>query len=151
MSDYRQPVISTIGVTHEKELALIDARDIIHERGDDVVIKTNIESAVNRDTFGSIKSRTNTPTFTFKAYPINFSPTDEQRDNAGLKERTQVIVYTAMQDWMDEGYTLNNLRQLDMIKWRLTMKSVTYEIRDKALNSQFSDTYLYVTLGLNKV
>jgi hypothetical protein len=148
---YKQPAVSTIGVIHEKEHALIDCRDIIWERGNDVKFLVNNNSAVNRDKFNAIKSIDNwTPAFTIKAYPINYSPTEKDMLNAGIKERTQVIIYTAMQDWNDNGYTLQNLKNLDMVRWRISLNGEMYEMRDKNLVSHYYNTFLYVTLGLNK-
>lgn len=153
MSSYKLPAIATIGIQHEKELALIDARDYCWERGKQIKLRLHEEQTITRDRFGSIKKRdlAASPELTFYAYPITFNPTDKQMEESGIREKTQVIAYTAMLDWTDAGYTLTTLKDLDSIRMTVIIESAKYEIRDKALNSQFSDTYLYVVLGLNRI
>lgn len=150
---YMQPAISTIGITHEKELALIDARNAIWERGSDIIINLNEEQKITRDKFGTIKKRENvsSPQLTFKAYPIKWNPTEKELDRAGIKERVHVTVKTAMQDWNDAGYDIDTLKDVNSIRATIIINGAKYEIKDKVLESQFADTYLYVLLGLNKI
>lgn len=151
MSDYKQPAIATIGIIHEKEHALIDARDMIWERGESIEIRLHNESTVDRDKFNTIKKRNNTsPELNYKAFPITFNPTVEEMKGTGLKEKCQVVVYTAMLEWNDGGYTLERLEDIDLTRATVIVRGATYEISDKALNSQYYDTFLYVVLGLNR-
>lgn len=153
MSGYMNPAISDIGTTHEQELALIDARDVIRERGQQIEIRLHVEQKITRDKFGSIKNRGTvlTDERTFYAYPINYNPTDKELDRAGIRERVQVTAKTAMLDWNDAGYTMETLKTIDSIRATVIIAGTKYEIRDKVLESQFRDTYLYVLLGLNLI
>lgn len=153
MSGYMDPAISDIGVALETDHALRDARDIIRERGKLIEIRLHQEQKITRDKFNSIKNRGTgtTPELPFYAYPITFNPTDKEIDAAGLRERTQVLVKTAMLDWNDAGYTMETLKQPDSIRATVIISGVKYEIRDKVLESQMGDTFLYVLLGLNKI
>lgn len=153
MSEYNKPAISRPGVQHEKEHALIDARDIIWERGEQITIRLYEEDTIVRDQFNSIVKREagEVTDRLFYSYPVIYSPTDKDMEKAGIRERTRVIVYTAMQDWIDYEYTLDTLKDLNSIRMSVIINGAKYEIVDKALQSQFADTYLYVVLGLNRV
>lgn len=153
MSDWNSPAISTIGTGHSKEQALMDARDIIQELGKQIIIKPFTESSVTRDKFNSIKKTNNsgiTP-FTLYAFPITFNPTEKELEEAGIREKTEVLIKTAMKDWTDQGYTMATLKSIDSIRLRVLISGATYEIVTKQLDSQYSDTYLYIHLGLNRV
>ena len=153
MGDWKNPAISTTGVQHEEDGALRDAQAIIWERGEQIIIRLNAEQTITRDRFNSIKKR-NIPaptTLTFYAYPIIFNPTDKQREDSGLRERTQVILHTAMLDWTAAGFAMTTLKDINSIKASVIIDGAKYEIRDKALRSMFSNTYLYVVLGLNRI
>ena len=56
-----------------------------------------------------------------------------------------------MLDWNDAGYTMETLKTIDSIRATVIIAGSKYEIRDKVLESQFGNTYLYVLLGLNKI
>ena len=144
--------ISTIGVTMEKEQALSDARDIIRERGAPVIIRLHEEQKITRDRFNTIKKRdtTQTPGITFYAFPIIYNPTAKQREAAGIREVTQVLIKTATLDWNDNGFTMKILKDIDSIRATVIIDGAKYEIRDKQLDSQYQDTCLYVHLGLNR-
>lgn len=135
----------------EKCNALKDAENIIIERGIPIKIRLYTESNVSRDKYGSIKTRSSAIEISTYSYPTIFNPTDQERDNAGLRERTGVIIYTAMRTWNQAGYTMARLQTIDLIRSRIIINGVSYEIKDKALHSHFYDTFLYITLGLNRV
>lgn len=148
---YMQPAISDI--THEQELSLIDARDIIRERGKQIEIRLHTEQKITRDKFGSIKNRgtAQTDERTFYSYPLTFNPSEKELDRAGIREKVQVLAKTAMLDWNDAGYPMETLKTLDSIRATVIIDGSKYEIRDKVLESQFGGTYLYVLIGLNKI
>jgi len=147
------PAISDIGITHEQTLALMDARDIIRERGQQIEIRLHEEQKITRDKFNSIKNRgtVSTDEITFYAYPVNYNPTEKDLDRAGIREKVQATAKTSMLDWNDAGYTMQRLQSLDSIRATVIIAGSKYEIRDKVLDSQFGNTYLYVLLGLNKI
>jgi len=145
--------ISTIGITLEKEQALKDAQYFIRERGGPVLIRLHEEQKITRDKFNSVKNRdiVQTPGITFYAFPIIFNPTTKQLDAAGIREVTQVLIKTAVQDWLDNGFTMNTLKDINSIRATIIIDGEKYEIKDKQFDSQYQDTFLYIHLGLNKV
>jgi len=153
MGDYKDPAIATIGITHEQELSLIDARDIIRERGQIVIIRLHEEQKITRDRFNSIKKRdtTTTPGINFYAFPIIYNPTDKQLETSGLREKTEVIIKTSVLDWTNAGFTVATLKDINLIRATVIIAGSKYEIKDKQLDSQFGDTFLYIHLGLNRI
>jgi len=149
---YEQPM-STLGVIMEKEQALNDARNIIRERGAPVIIRLHEEQKITRDRFNTIKKRdtTQTPGITFYAFPVIYNPTAKQREDAGIREATQLLIKTAVLDWTDNGFTVDTLKDIDSIRATVIIGGAKYEIRDKQLDSQYQDTFLYIHLGLNRI
>jgi len=150
---YKKSAVSDIGVILEKENALLDARDVIRERGQPVKIVMYEERKIERDRLNTVKKnkRSEAPEIIFYAHPVIYNPTAKQSEEAGLKEQTQVLIKTAVQDWIDNGYTVENLKMIDSLHCKVIIAGAKYEIKDKALSSQFSNTYLYINLGLNEV
>ena len=136
------------GVYLERKYALTDAKFVIDERGDVVEIFLRKEADVARDSYNSIASRNTTSAFHvfMRAFPVQTNPSDKQLEKAGIRERADVIVYTAMQDWINAGKGFNDI---DM-SGRLTviMQGETYELKTKGLVGQMNDTFLYLTMGL---
>ena len=153
MSDWKPPAISTVGLEHEKDQALIDARDIIRERGQIIKIRLHVEGKIERDEFNTIikKDTTQTPGIDFYSFPVIYNPTDKQLEEAGIREKTQVLVKTAVQDWIDNDFTVDTLKDIDSIRATVIIGGAKYEIRDKNLDSQYQDTFLYIHLGLNRI
>ena len=135
----------------DSDSALIDAKSVIDDLGKQITIQFNDDTTITRDSYGGIKKRTPGTSLTWYSYPITFSPTTEQWQASGLKEKTEVIFKTAMKDWNDAGWTMERLEGLDMIRTRVIINNQSYEIRDKVLDSQFQDTWLYVLIGANRV
>ena len=134
----------------EAKLAMLDAQCIINQYGAEITFLLSDEEDVTRDKFNSIKKKTPNATKVLRAYPVIFSPTTKDKDRAGLRELTEVIVTTAIQDWIDLGFDMEMLDEIDSIRALVTYRGTTYEIKDKALQSQIGDQYLYVALGLNR-
>lgn len=136
------------GVDHEFMLASCDIKRNIDQYGAPVNIRLNQEETVRRDRYGSIINRNaNIPnTMNINALPITFSPTDKQKSNAGIRENTDVIIWTAMLDWMNNEYTV---KDINSIKADVIINGETYEITNKSLKDQFGLNFLYVVLGLN--
>jgi hypothetical protein len=153
MSEFKQPAISRLGVSLEQQYSLRDVRDNIWERGEQITLKLIGEEKIERDKFGNIVRRIPAVTeiFTFYAFPIIYNSTEKQQEKAGLREITQVIIYTAMQDWIDNNLEVDRLQDIDSIRSVIVIDNALYEIKDKNKLDQFSDNYLYVVLGLNKI
>jgi hypothetical protein len=153
MADYKDPAISDIGMIFSQEHALIDARDIIRELGQPVLIRFYEEEDTDRDEFNSIKNQDTTqkPGITFYAFPVIYNPTEKQLERVGIMEKTEVLIKIAMLDWTDAGKSADTLKDLNMGKAKVIIKGATYEVKTKQLDSQYTTTYLYIHLGLNRV
>ncbi len=139
------------GVWVDRTEALIDTKATIDERGDLVEIFLRKEGDVVRDRYNSIEKRNqslgdSTGHLFFKTYPVQFSPSEKQLEKAGIKEKTDVIIYTAFYDWLNAG---KNFKDIDITgRLSVNLQGETYELRNKGLVSQMNDVFLYITLGL---
>lgn len=152
MADFAPMPTAREAITFESSSALIDAKNVIDELGKQIIINLNFDQTITRDDYSGIKNRN--PGGTQKiwySYPITFNPTVKQWEATGLKERTEVVFKTSMKDWNDAGYTMERLQTLDMIRARVIINGQNYEVRDKVLDSQFQNTWLYVLIGANRV
>ncbi len=150
MSDFRPMPVARDSISFESASALIDAKNIIDELGKLITITLNNDTNVSRSEYGGIKKRSPVGTsYNWYSYPITFNPTVKQWQASGLKEHTELTFKTAMKDWNDAGFTMERLQSLDMIRAQVIINGQTYEIRDKILDSQFQDTWLYVLIGAN--
>lgn len=151
MSAFNLPT-SGHGVEFETSQALADAQQIVAERGAAVTIQLRREANVERDQFNSIKSRSTTESIlSTRAFPVRHNPTEKYLEKVGLREKSEVVIHTAMQDWLDAGYDMTRLKELDMIRMTVVLDLVRYEIKEKNFFSQFRDTYLYVVIGMNRI
>jgi|GEM_PF-6736949 len=140
---------ANVGVYQEMNDALYDAKSIIDERGTVIQFIYRHEQNVERDDYNSIKKKSNIDTkYFFRAYPVEFRPNEKRLEKAGLREECDVLVWTAMKDWMDIGLNFSDI--ILNLNHSIILEGETYEIRDKALVSQFADTFLYITLGAFK-
>lgn len=153
MSDWKPPAVSDIAMDMNTQMALIDARDIIRELGQQITVQLFEESTVERDKFNSVKKKdlTTTPGITFYAFPIIYNPTDKQLEDSGMREKTHVLIKTAVLDWTDNDFTVDTLKAINSIRANIIIKGAKYEIVTKQLDSQYRETYLYIHLGLNRV
>lgn len=128
--------------------ALDDVSDIINERGDLIHFIFRTESDVTRDGYNSINKRDQNTVLAFRAFPVEFQPSEKRLEKAGIKENVDVLIYTSMKDWLNYGIDFNDIEMAT--RNTVKLQGNIYEIRAKGLMSQFNDTYLYVTFGLNK-
>lgn len=145
--------ISRSGVKMERDMALIDVRDKVNEMGDICTFILQTEDTVERDEFGNIirRIKNESNTFDLYAFPIIMNPTQEQSEKAGLREITDVILWTSVLDWWEKGYIEERLQFIDSIRMVVIVHGARYEIKSKNLESDFSDAHLYLILGLNRI
>jgi hypothetical protein len=138
------------GVQLERDHALLDVQDVILLYGYELINYNRDEDMVVRDRYNSIKSRTRTEanTLAIRAYPITPQPNRLQIEKAGLREDCELLAYTAMKDWTDNSLTFE---LIEPIRLEFTFRNQKYIGKEKALFSQFSDTFLYITFGLKKM
>lgn len=149
---YEQPV-TILGTEMEKTQALNDARNIIRERGMLITIRLYKEQKITRDKYNTIKKRNKDQIteLSFYSFPIIFDPTTKQLENFGIRERVYVLVKTSMLDWIDNGFDMSTLKNIDSIRATVIINGAKYEIRNKQFDSQYQDTFLYIHLGLNRI
>jgi len=136
-------------IQFEKELALKDFNDPVQEIGEVLTFELNNESNVSRDRLNSIQqtNKASPLILEIKAFPINMSPTRRELIESGIKKEVDILIHTANQEWKDKGIEFENI---DIIRTRVRFRKGQYQIKEKALVSQFSDEFLYITFGLLK-
>jgi len=137
----------SIAVTNERDGALIDAKSVVDEYGDEIKLILRNEGNVTRGKYGGIKRKTTTTEYTFNAYPIIYNPGIYALEKAGLRQEVNVVIYLAVKDFIDNSLDFDDI---GIIRSTVQMKNGAYEIKEKAQVSQFADVFLYYTLGLFK-
>jgi len=145
--------VSRSGVELEKQYALRDVQHGIIERGKKITINFHNKETITRDRFNNIIKReiSAADKLITYAYPVIFDPTQKEQDKAGIREVVQCIAYTATQEWIENGFTINQLKKIDSIGATAVIDKQKFEIKTKNYFSDFSDEFLYVILGLNKI
>lgn len=140
------------GSKFESNLALRDIEEYINERGAAVIIRLRGEDDVTRDKYGSIIKRDSVTALNMYAYPIIYNPTEKDLDNAGIREKVEVVIYTPKKTWIDAGVSFE---EIDMIRTDVVlddensnMNNNQYIIKDMTKASHMVNDYLYIVLGL---
>lgn len=107
------------------------------------------EENITRDKYQSIKHRGQEVIEYIKCYPIDRTPTELTLEKAGLRESSDVILTTASKDWVDKGYTLQDV--LDIKRCTVTFDGASWEVKEISHSSQFGNTYLNINFGLFKL
>lgn len=131
--------------------ALIDSKALIDERGSQVIFRVGDESDIERDAYSSIKKvEDSAAAYTMNAFPINYQPSRNELEKAGLTEQCDVSITTTYQDWLLLGIT--NINEIDLIRTKVEIGGDgVYKIKDRGESSQFNITYLFWTFGLVRV
>lgn len=135
-----------IGVELEMENALQDAQEIIELRGIDFKFYINDEDSVDRDIYGSIKKRTPTE-LTLQAFPVTYTPTDDQLKRAGIREQVDLMLTVATNSLTDNNISYADI---DSGRYEVEFEGDIYLIKDKNRVNHFGSTYLNVVIGVNK-
>jgi hypothetical protein len=134
------------GTYLEALYALDDIKKYIDERGDLIEFNLRNDSDIVRDAYNSIEKKTETAILFLRAFPVTHSPSDKQLEKAGLKQKHDVILYTAMKDWITAGYGFDDIR-LDL-KSTIKLQGGNYEVKEKSLTGQMNDLYGYISFGI---
>ena len=142
--------MSTVGAQHEQCLALKEIWNIVLLYGMPITLYLRGEPEVTRDDYSSIKKKSigTSYTYNFKAHPVQYNPTDQQIEKAGIREHIEVIAYIPTKYFIDNSLEFSDI---DLIRATVELQGVTYKIRNKNRVDKFFDQYLYVTLGLFQV
>ncbi len=143
------------GVHFEYQSALYDQQMTTHEYGQPIIIHIRYEGDVTRDAYSSIKSRpTDSHTLSWRASTIDYQPTERRMEKAGLRERADAIIYTAMQDWIDAGIAFDDIEikrmYIEIAAIPGEVNGTTYEVKEKARAVPFGNGYLCISFGLSK-
>jgi hypothetical protein len=119
---------------------------VIDEIGMPIVYYSRGESSVQRDKYDSLKRRTVVDGINMYAYPVTYNPIDKDLKKAGLREKVDVLIYTAMRDWNNNN--INPEVDINAARASFKIRERTFTIKEYGLISQFQDTFLYATFGL---
>ena len=138
---------NSLGIQLESELCSKDVQQTVNDYGQLIDVYLRHESTVTRDRYGSIKTFSAVPDFSIAAFPINVNPTSDQMEKAGLREKTDLILWTAQQDW-----TNNNIafRDLDHERATFNYDGQMFILQTKNQTQKIGNVYMYFVLGLNK-
>lgn len=139
--------ISRQGATLEQQGALIDTQLVCQEYGTDVTFNLRGEGDITRDRYGSISREQSESSYTIKCWPIQFSPSKQQVEAAGLLEQGEITVYTPKKTWDDNGVGFDDF---DLTRMSIEFQGYTWEVADKGKNDQFLGIYLYYTFSLKR-
>ncbi len=131
--------------------AMVDSKALIDERG--LTVKFLIgedESAINRDSYSSIKKVVDPESYTMNAYPINYSPERKTIEKAGLTGDFDVMITVAFYDWYLLG--VKSIEDVDIIRTKVFISGdQEYRIKDKGKSSQYGNIYLFWNFGLVRI
>lgn len=140
----------TIGVKCEQQDALRDVQALVNEYGMPIQVNIRTDADVRRDEYGSIKSlATSEKVFNICAYPYTHSPSSRQLEKAGLREECDLLVWTAMKDWIDNG--IEDPWSFDVERCTISTDGMRLKIRERAHQSEFGDIELYLVMGLKRI
>ena len=127
---------------------LKDVKQVMDEQGASYILQLREEPEVTRDKYNSLKKRGTPNIMPAKTYPVGYNPSIYQIEKAGLRENVEVIIYTAMCDYINASVGFDDI---EIKRSTVILDSQRYEIRDKKKFGQIQDTWLYIILGLNKL
>lgn len=103
------------------------------------------ESTVKRDIYKSVRYRDSAPVFDFKAFPVNYNPSQRQLEKAGLRQQAEVTIHTAVLDWENYGLGFDDI---DIERSTINLGGQMYEVKEKALVGQVGPVLVYISFGL---
>lgn len=137
-----------LGVDTEQCEAMKDVQDVMCMYGSPVIFQWRDEDNVERDRYGSIKTKREARELTFRCYPIEYNPSVKRLDQAGLRNEIRVMVTSSIYDWALNGLTFNDINEKRMTA---VVDGNRYEVSDMNRVGRIGDNYLYLVFGLNKV
>lgn len=152
MSDLTFPdsVLPVGDIVMPQVCSLADIKNIIDQYGIAIIIQLRTEAEVTRGSLNSLKKRGTPDTISCRAYPIDYSPSEYQLEKAGLRLNTEVMIHTAMLDYINAGVDFSDIA-IEIKRSTVILESNRYEIGSKNKIGQVQDSWLYIVLGLNKL
>jgi len=142
--------MSTAGAQFEQCMALRETYNNVNLYGMPVKLYLRGEPEIDRGDYSSIKKKEIAAgyTYNFKAYPVQYNPTDQQKEKAGIREHVEGIIYIPTKYFIDASISFADI---DLIRSTVELQGVTYKIRNKNRTDQFYTDFLYITLGLFQI
>ena len=134
--------------------ALRDTQNTAREYGNPIVVWVRGEADVNRDEYGGIKSRDLGQQITMSTSTIDYEPSKYKLEKAGLRSACDVMIVTAMKDWIDEGLAFDDL-EIKRMTVRISAapgeaNGTLYDVREKSRVNKFANGYLGISMGLSR-
>jgi hypothetical protein len=127
--------------------AMKDVQAVVDSEGTLIEFILRDEDQVTRDDYNSIKKKTQMIQVLLKAFPVTYSPSKKFLEKVGLREDNEVIIHTAMKDWLDKGY---NYDDIEILRSTVKLNDNTYQVKEKTLADYVGNNGIYVVLGLKK-
>ena len=132
-----------------------DALDAAMQYGTPVTFRPRKESDVSRDSLGTIKKKSITPTFETWALPVERQPDARKLEKAGVRAEVDVLIYTPIQSWIDAGLFSDDtagkdFSAIDMIRDTVILDGQEFKIADKGLSTRIGKYPVYITFGLKR-
>ena len=140
-------MIGRSGAEVEQWGALRDTQNVCEEYGADVTFHLRDEGNITRDRYGSISREVSADTYTFRCWPVELAPSQQQVEAAGLLEAGEATIYSPKKSWDDRGVTFEDF---DLTRMSVEYDGHTWEVVDKAKNDQFLGMYLYYTFSVKR-
>ncbi len=136
------------GVECEANDALKDVSEVMCEYGQLCTFEIRQEPDVERDRYRSIKTRKVARTLALRCHPVEYSPSQDTLERAGLHHGIRVMVWTAMYDWNQNSIEFN---EIDEKRTTVDVDGDRYEVADLNRVGHYRGHYLYIVFGLNKM
>jgi hypothetical protein len=132
-----------------------DALDAAMQYGTPITFRPRKEIDVSRDTLGTIKKKSITPTFETWALPVERQPDARKLEKAGVREVVDVLIYTPIQSWIDAGLVSDDtlgkdFTAIDMIRDTVLLDGQEFKIADKGLSMRIGKFPVFITFGLKR-
>lgn len=137
-----------LGVDTEQCEAMKDVQNVMCEYGSPVIFQWRDEDNVDRDRYGSIKTKREARELTFRCYPIEYNPSIDVLERAGLRHEIRVMIFSSIYDWALNDLTFDDI---DEKRMTVTVDDRRYEVADMNRTGRIGNNYLYLVFGLNKV
>ena len=132
-----------------------DALDAAMQYGTPVIFRPRKESDVSRDTLGTIKKKSITPSFETWALPVERQPDQRKLEKAGIRTEVDILIYTPIQSWIDEMIISDDtlgkdFSAIDLIRDTVILDGQEFKIADKCLTNRIGPYPVYITFGLKR-
>jgi hypothetical protein len=146
----------TQGVLIEAMAALKDVKNVSREYGTPISINYRDEADIVRDSLGMPKMK-KAPSLLLATYalPVEYQPSEKKLEEAGIREKVDLIVKTPLIDWINAGIvTLTSVgisfSGIDIIRMTAILDGVEWKIADKGIPERVGEIPHHISLGLRR-